>query len=43
MDSLVSTLNSKRRCCMNPGSNHAAVVFNHHCPFQCDDVWRKPL
>ncbi len=27
MESLVSSLNSRRRCCMNPGSNHAAVFF----------------
>lgn len=29
METLVSSLNSRRRCCMNPGSNHAAVFFTN--------------
>jgi hypothetical protein len=34
MDTLVNTMNTRRRCCMTDGSNHAAVFFTHKCPYK---------
>ena len=37
---LVDMMNSRRRCCMNEGSNHAAVFFtNVH---KGSELWGKP-
>lgn len=51
INTMACDLCDRRRCLtnsatvpvINVGSNHAAMIYSHNCPFRIIKLWRKPL
>lgn len=51
INTMAYNLCDRRRCLtnyttdpiINAGSNHAAMIYSHNCPFRIIKLWRKSL